>query len=353
MRTERSDGSLPPPGQMVAAWGPNPLSSGMLPDLPDIAAFRRLRRDPDLQHPAIVAIAQRHGLPVSELAPFAEGTHLVWGTGSAVIKVFVPLWPRDAEVEVAMLERLAGTGLPVPQLQARGEIGAYPYVVMSRLAGRRIGDVWPDLLPDERVSLATGMGEAMAALHALAPPALPGGATSQDALLAERLPRVLDDQRSRGADEALLARIGAFVDALGELPPAQPVLMHADLTDDHFLIRDGRITGVIDFADAFVGPWVYDLAAPAASTTRGDPAAQQAMLRGLGRASDRSVVRSVRAWVVLHRYVHLAAMIEQSACPDLARWLDTVWDDGGAQVRHRTVNVTSSTTGGKKPSPSG
>ena len=37
-----------------------------------------------------------------------------------------------------MLERLVGAGLPVPQLEARGEVAGWPYVVMSRLPGRRV-----------------------------------------------------------------------------------------------------------------------------------------------------------------------------------------------------------------------
>ena len=45
------------------------------------------------------------------------------------------------------------------------------------------------------------------------------------------------------------------------------------------------------------------------------------MLRGLGRTVSRD---AVRAWVVLHRYVHLARMLE--ACGEAFEpWLDSVW----------------------------
>ncbi len=130
---------------------------------------------------------------------------------------------------------------------------------------------------------------------------------------------MIDDQRARGADGALLDEIVSFVAALGELPPAEPVLLHADLTADHFLVWDGELSGIIDFADAFVGPWVYELAAPAGFVTLDDPAAQQALLHGLGRSVDP---RAVRAWVVLHRYVHLATMLEGQS---LDEWLRRVW----------------------------
>jgi hygromycin-B 7''-O-kinase len=291
----------------------------LLPETPDLAAFRRLRRDLEAQRPAFVALAQRHSLPPSELVPFADGTHLVWGTRSVVLKVFVPLWPQDAVVEVAMLNHLAGTTLPVPRLEATGELDSWRYVVLSRLPGTPIGAIWPTLASDARQVLAARCGEAMAALHALSPPALPMAPVTQDELLAERLSRVIDEQRARGADGALLEKIASFVGSIGELPPAEPVLLHADLTADHFLVLNGELSGILDFADAFVGPWVYELAAPAGFVTFGDPAAQQALLHGIGRSVEP---RSVRAWVVLHRYVHLATMLQGEA---LDKWLRRVW----------------------------
>jgi hygromycin-B 7''-O-kinase len=291
----------------------------LLPQVTDLAAFRRLRRDIDAQRPAFVALAQRHGLPPSELAPFADGTHLVWGTRSVVLKVFVPLWPQDAAVEVAMLRYLAGTKLPVPRLEATGELDSWRYAVVSRLPGTPIGAIWPTLASGARQALAARCGEAMAALHALSPPTLPTGPLVQEELLAERLTRVIDEQRARGADEALLDEIASFVASIDELPPAEPALLHADLTADHFLVQDGELSGILDFADAFVGPWVYELAAPAGFVTLDDPAAQQALLHGFGRSVEP---RAVRAWVVLHRYVHLATMVDGQS---LDKWLRRVW----------------------------
>jgi hygromycin-B 7''-O-kinase len=297
----------------------------VLPDVTDIESFRRLRRDVLAQRPAFEALARRHGLDVGALEPFAQGTHLVWSARTAVIKVFIPLWPQDAEVETAMLAHLTGTGLPVPQLEAAGALGAFPYVVMSRLPGQPTGDVWPSLDARTRVDLATEIGEHVAALGALAPPGLPVQTVPQEALLAERLARVLADQRDRGADERLVAEIGAFVDALGELPPAEDVLLHADLTGDHFLVEEGRVTGLIDFADAFVGPWTYELAAPACFTVFGDPEAQRALLAGMGRRPTPELGRAVRAWAVLHRYGHVARMAARRGHATLAPWLDAVW----------------------------
>lgn len=300
------------------------LRGEVLPDVTDLAGFRRLRTDRAAQRPAFEEIARRHGLDAGALEPFELGTHLVWGAGPHVIKAFVPLWPVDAEVEVALLGHLTGTGLTVPQLVARGTLGTFPYAVMTRLRGRPSGEVWATLDAPARLRLAAEMGEQIALLHALPPPPAPVARVPHEALLAERLDRVLADQRDRGADERLLGQIAAFVEALA-VPPSEPALMHADLTADHFLVEDGRISGLVDFADAFVGPSTYELAAPACFTVFGDPDAQRALLAGMGRTPSPELGRAVRAWAVLHRYGHLARMMARAGFTDLDRWLDAVW----------------------------
>jgi len=299
----------------------------MLPARPTLDEWRALRRDTAAQRGAVEAVAARHGLALSELAPFPRGTHLAWGTERSVVKIFVPLWPDDARVETRLLDHLTGRGLPTPQLAAQGEIGGWPYVVMSRVRGERIGDVWTTLAATERARLAREVGALMARLAELPTTGLDDLRTTQEALLAERRPRLLADQRERGAGEALLADVDAFARALPPLADAPSVLLHADLTDDHVLVTDGAITGLIDFADAFVGPWTYELAAPACFLTRGDDAARDALLAGRGVEPGAEVARAVRAWAVLHRYAHVAIMMERAGHATLATWLHDVWPE--------------------------
>jgi hygromycin-B 7''-O-kinase len=213
--------------------------------------------------------------PPGELAPFSQGTQIVWGTQRSVIKLFVPTWPEDARIEMLMLERLVGTGLPVPQLEARGEIAGWPYVVMSRLPGQRVSEEWPGLDADARERLSRDIGAAMTRLAALPVTGLDALRAPQESLLAERRPRLLQDQRERGGDDALEAQLKEFLDTLPPLLPAESVLMHADLTADNILVHDSRLAGFIDFADAFVGPWTHELAATSCFVRQGDRRSQR------------------------------------------------------------------------------
>ncbi len=297
----------------------------MLPAKPPLDAYRLFRRDIEAQRPAMETIAVRHGLPPGELAPFSQGTHIVWGTQRSVIKMFVPIWPEDARIEMLMLERLVGVGVPVPQFEARGEVAGWPYVVMSRLPGQRVPEVWPELDVGARERLAHDIGVAMAHLAALPVTGLDALLTPQESLLAERRPRLLLDQRERGGDDALEEQLQEFLDALPPLLPAESVLLHADLTADNILVHDGRLAGFIDFADAFVGPWTYDLAATSCFVTQGDRRSQRALLLGRGVEATPELLVTLRSWAVLHRYGHVAIMMRRAGHVSLWGWLDTLW----------------------------
>ncbi|MEM7247364.1 MAG: aminoglycoside phosphotransferase family protein [Acidobacteriota bacterium] len=293
--------------------------------------YRVLRRDRDRQRALMTVIAERHGLAPSELGPFEQGWQLVWGTSSAVIKLFEPNSVDDARVETLLLEHLTmlDADLAVPRLEARGELEGWPYLVMSRLAGRRIGDARPSLDATARERLAGRMGEVMASLAALPTHGLEELVITQDALLAERRARLLKDQRDRGGDDLLEEQLRAFLDDPPPLAPAEPVLLHADLTDDHFLLdEDGSLAGVIDLADAFVGPWTYELAAPACFLTFGQPRVLSALLAGCGVTPGPEIQAAIRTWMVMHRYSHVAHHLKASGRASLREWLEAGGDLG-------------------------
>jgi hygromycin-B 7''-O-kinase len=296
----------------------------MLPPVPDVAAWRVLRRDVALQRPAFEAIAARHGLAAGELSFVDRGTHLVWATRRSVIKLFVPLWAEDAALETTLLEMVGGTALPVPQLEARGELEGWRYAVMSRVPGEPLGVAWGALDERSRSRLAAHLGESMAALASLPRGPLEARAMTQDALLAERLARVLPEQRERGGDETLEIELRSFLSEHPRLVPAEEVVLHADLTDDNVLVSGHRVTGIIDFADAFVGPWTYELAAPACFVTRGHPAHRDAMVRGRGVEPTPELMATIRVWAILHRYGHVARMMERAGVRTLSAFLELI-----------------------------
>lgn len=143
--------------------------------------------------------------------------------------------------ETAILERLAGGPLPVPEpvLAAPDHDGGVALQVYRALPGRPGG------------APAVGEGGRLGRFLALLHQPVPG--LTVGAVWAQRRQRMLES----GVRDALDATERRWVDERLERVLAAPGLdrpaavCHRDLSTDHLLLdSDGRLTGVIDFTDA-------------------------------------------------------------------------------------------------------
>ena len=154
--------------------------------------------------------------------------------------------PDLAAHEAAVLRWLAGNDLPVPELVAVDESGracGVPAILMSKVAGR------VDLLPNDPSSWLEQQAEALARIHALPhqgfgwryrswtpdDPRVPGWSAHP-----ERWRRALELWR-RG-------------------PPREADrFLHRDYHPMNTLWRRGRLSGIVDWVNACVGPAAVDL----------------------------------------------------------------------------------------------
>ena len=141
----------------------------LLPILPDRAAYESTQTDVQTWLPAMRAICQRHGLPAAALARLSEGTNVIFAAGTQhIIKLYPPHWHRLCAVERLVAEYLyAKLSVTTPEIVAAGELEGWPYLVMQRLAGRYLAEVWDHLPLANQLRLVTDLGALIAQLHAL------------------------------------------------------------------------------------------------------------------------------------------------------------------------------------------
>lgn len=223
-------------------------------------------------------LAPRFGFDPERLEPLGafESEVLAVGgaAGSAILKVIDPAHrtPDEVEAEVDWLVALNEAGIPAAQpLPTRDGAwlaldGDPPTVAVAyaRAPGRHLApDEWTPALFRAHGGLV-GRLQAHARAWSSAGPRRQGWL---DHGPLERAPEALPD------DDAFLAAVAevvARVDADVPQRPSDVGLVHADLHAWNLLVDDaGRLTA-IDFDDAVVGPYLYDLAIPLyyAVTTR-------------------------------------------------------------------------------------
>ncbi|MGM9920221.1 MAG: phosphotransferase family protein [Bhargavaea sp.] len=157
--------------------------------------------------------------------------------------------------EAEVLKHLSGTGLPVPQLIAFLEEPACNWALMSFIEGetvrsalRRTAD------PGRRGKIINAFAEALRLIHQTpVPDVLKRGRPWIDRMLEEAEDN-LHRYETDGSPELL-----------EQLKRERPViegecLIHGDCTVDNVMVKDGKLTGIIDWSGGTSGDPDYDIA---------------------------------------------------------------------------------------------
>jgi hygromycin-B 7''-O-kinase len=279
--------------------------TSLLPSVSTIDDYRRIRRDEAIWLPAMRELCRRQRLDPETLARQGFGTHVVYRAGDRIVKLYVPLWLEDFRAERAALKPLRG--LPVPELLAEDELEGWPCLVLSVVPGVAAGEVWPTLDGDARRGLAREIGSLMRRLHEQAP--VPELAIDWNAFVEERIAVA---EEFHAVEEPWRSWIRSRLAVFRE-QPSTPVLVHADITEEQVLVREGpggwTVSGLIDFGDAMMGHPHYEFIAPLAFFCFGDPGVSRALLEGYGLRPTRDLEESLTTWCLLHRFGNLSVFL--------------------------------------------
>ena len=205
--------------------------------------------------PYVAAILQRLGLSDAGHEPEA-GDNPTWPTflcGDAVVKLFGyhRTWHETFVAERGALTLVSAD----PEIVAPGLLGegwlfddeAWPYLVTARVPGVAS---WPNEPSEaEWPSLAVELGLQVKRLHALRPSGIATDAEWPDG-------DVVGAAERSSLPPHLVAQVEGYVARLG---PFDRVFVHGDLAAQHVFVQDGRLTGIIDWADALVTDRHYEL----------------------------------------------------------------------------------------------
>jgi hygromycin-B 7''-O-kinase len=285
----------------------------LLPILPDRSAYEAIQPDAHAWSTAMQVICQRHGLPAGALVRLSEGTNVVFAAGTQyIIKLYPPHWRRLCTVERLVAEHLHGKlSVATPAIVAAGELEGWPYLVMQRLAGRSLAEVWDHLPLANQQQLVIDLGVLIAQLHTLPTHGLDALEADWPALVDARIDGCVARHREQGMPEAWLEQLPAYLAHAQPLYPLSfaPAIVSGDIHQYHLLLDDAqgqwRLAGLFDFDDARLGFREYDLAATALFLMHGRPQLLRAFLQAYGYGdTDLTDALSHRllAYTLLHRY---------------------------------------------------
>lgn len=298
-----------------------------LPHAPDVRAFDALHDQPAQWQPELLALARALGEP-GPVRALTQGTVLVAQVGAhKVLKLFPPFLRDHWAFERGMLRQLHGAlDVPTPELLASGEHEGWGWLLMRRLRGQLLLDVWDKLPEPQRLRLLRHIGSLAAHLHALPVGAQARLAPCWSEFIARQRAGCHARQQRTGLPEHLLAQLGAYI--AGPLPDTPEVLLTGEFTPMNLFVNTAgdAVVGLFDFGDGLIGPAAYDFSGPLCFMAAGQAPRVRAFFEGYGQPLP-DLDQQLRL-LLLHRYSHLKAQLvshpgweRAESLPALARFL--------------------------------
>jgi hygromycin-B 7''-O-kinase len=183
---------------------------------------------------------------------------------------------------------------------------------MSRLPGVPLDTVGDQVPAAGRDRLAAQLGETIAALHQLPPPAIGDWWPADWGVRGRQRAQCVGEQRALGLPAAWADQIPGFLDAV-VLRSGTPVLLHTEVMREHLLVTEGpggawELSGLIDFEPAMRGEREYEFVAVGVFVAEGDARFLARTLTANGYHHDQlgpDLRRRLLAWGILHRYSNL------------------------------------------------
>jgi hygromycin-B 7''-O-kinase len=299
--------------------------------------------DTQYWQPYVEEICIRHDIaPIERIQAGKAGSNPVFIVNDRyVVKLYTYLFGGADSIlkEIDLYNLFAqAPELPVPQLITHGslfaqdEVGWYwPYIITTVIPGITYGEVREQVSFEDKLVLATYLGSFLHTFHTL-----PLEQSTYFKRSWEPFASFLQEQRAscianhtywNTLPPHLISQIDDYLPPLSALinEGSKPLLLDCDLFEDHVLgfLEQGHwhTTGIIDFGDALIGNWLYEMPVIQLGLFHCDKRLLRAFLEGYGidlaKLDHERFVRSVMSFALLRQFDLFVQVFRD--CPEAAK----------------------------------
>src|SRR5438309_1438673 len=218
--------------------------------------------------PAVLRTLAAAGLPATgRFFPKPGWVNRVWVGDEYVVRLSDGQFRDSFRHEATVASLLGGSEVPHARHLGHGDGPDGLWYVSERLPGRTMHDAWPAANSHTRQAMIESLGSALRALHrvpvkaGLLPPWLADALAGKPRLayhppvVSAALHQVEAARRQPGHNARLLSDVADWIQQrLALFAADEPVLVHGDLHGSNVIVDQGRVTGLIDFAEALAQP---------------------------------------------------------------------------------------------------
>jgi hygromycin-B 7''-O-kinase len=268
-------------------------------------------------NPHWIQAAERHQLKDNVIGMARSGSDVVIECERLFFKMTPPCFQSEQENERETLRFITDRlSVKTPEVVAFGELDGWPYFWMTRIEGRPLSAVYPTLSHEERLSIASMLGELVSSLHALPPP-------NDGAAWGAFHQKHKDSAPTRHIKTNLAPHVSGFM-ARTENSGSGLSLLHTEVLDEHIFVAQEngrwRISSMIDFADSRVGAREYEFPALVEFIFRAEEGLFAEFLRAYGWSHPltQEACEQFLYWNLLHQFGSLPRMLQAAGEPSPA-----------------------------------
>lgn len=259
-------------------------------------------------------ILQKQNIQITQTQFATSGSLPVLITNNSfVFKFFPPLFAAEAPTEISALELLSANNCAAPRLIAYEEVEGWKCVLMTKLAGKNLKDLWPLLNNQQRQHVCRQIGQSLKKIHNLVLTEHSYFKNNWDLFLSEQSKNCTARQIQVGLSSDLIKQIPAFLKSV-IFTNERISFLHTEVMKDHvFFDENLNFQGFIDFEPSRLGHYEYDFASVGVFLTSGDSLALRAFFEGydlVEMASTKEFKRRALAYTLLHQYSNLKWYLE-------------------------------------------
>ncbi|MGG2026296.1 aminoglycoside 3'-phosphotransferase/choline kinase family protein [Gottfriedia sp. S16(2024)] len=267
-------------------------------------------------------ICELEKVDYEKLTRFSYGGNIVFSIdGEVVIKLY-PSYVNDEFIkEKQVLEFLNGRTLSVdiPKLISTGQFEGWSYLIMSELKGTLLIDIFDELSFEEKKQIAFDLGKIIREIHDATISTKQDDYDHWKQFITNQLEQVENHHKNNEMNDELFNQLTSYVEEKTLQGKEQIVLLTGEYTPYNLIMNKvddmWRFTGLIDFADCFVGNSKYDLLGPIAFMFYPFEGLNKTFLESYGYLNNElneGLQKELMTYLLLHRFSNISFYQEKS-----------------------------------------
>lgn len=263
----------------------------------------------------IKKIASNEKLEYDNLKRFTYGGNIVFSVdGKLVIKLF-PAYVNDEFIkEKAVLEHLNQQQLSVeiPKIHSIGQFEGWNYIIMTELKGTLLIDIFDSLSFEEKSEIAKDLGKLIKEVHSSTVSGDKNEQSKWNHFLNEQYETLTKHHKQNELGNVFQIQLSEYVKLESLKSSNQYVLLTGEYTPFNLIMNKEngmwKFTGLIDFADCFVGNSTYDLLGPIAFMFYPNNGLNRMFLESYGYKPEElndGFQKELMTYLLLHRFSNI------------------------------------------------